>query len=68
MDLPQPVPEHQILYQFKNKQKKKTMSIICLITVHTTFHSTLATVFEHLNTYAFVAIKDFITKRTELSQ
>ena len=22
MDLPQPVPEHQILYQLKNKQKK----------------------------------------------
>lgn len=67
MDLPQAAPEHQILYQLKNKQKK-TMSIICLITVHTTFHSTLATVFEHLNTYAFVAIKDFITKQTDLSQ
>lgn len=67
MDLPQPAPEHQIFYQLKNKQKK-TMLVIYWITVHTTFHSTLATVFEQLNTYAFVAIKDFITKRTDLSQ
>lgn len=67
MDLPQPAPEHQFLYQLKNKDKKK-MLVIYLITVNTTFHSTLATAFEQLNTYAFVAIKDFITKRTDLSQ
>lgn len=67
MDLPQPALEHKILYQLKDKQKN-TMLVIYLITVHTTFHSTLATVFEHLNTCAFVAIKDFITKRTDLSQ